>query len=296
MITPQLTELLCCPRCKTSLIQKIENNEGTSFECKTCSTIYPIKDGAPDFRITPNNKEQFKAWSGTQIKFEAFIIHYDIKQAKLDDILNNEIYKQIELQGKVLDVGGSQGFLRNHLSINSEYICIDPWPGSKKDALRLSENEGFLTLYPFLKEDYDFIIGLGEALPLSSGSFDWVHIRSVLDHVYDPLVVLIEANRVLVNDGQLLINLTLTDGPKVIISSQPNLFYRAYRKLKTEGTTSFIRKIFDYLHGEDTDHIHHPTSKEVISLVEDAGFKNINSKWISDTTGIEGDFLLTATK
>lgn len=292
----KFSNLFVCPVCKIELEQKGNDGEITCFECKACSSVFPVVDKTPDFRFTPAAKDHFETWQHTQVHFEKFIWHYDTKQAKLDDIANAEIYKNIELKGKVLDIGGSQGFLRKYVPVDSEYVCIDPWPDAKNSALKLSKNMEFSAIYPCLKEDYNFMVGFGEGIPFPTGYFDWVHIRSVLDHVFDPMVVIKEASRVINQNGRLLVNLTLTDGPNVRHSTLPNIFYRAYRKLKTEGIGSFARKVFDVIRGVDSDHMHHPSSLEIIKLVREGGFNNIDSKWISDVTGIQGDFLLIATK
>ena len=49
-----LIDILCCPTCKGELSLTITKEtdgdilEG-SFTCKTCTHVYPIKDGIPNF-------------------------------------------------------------------------------------------------------------------------------------------------------------------------------------------------------------------------------------------------------
>jgi uncharacterized protein YbaR (Trm112 family) len=49
-----LIDILCCPTCKGELSLTItKENDGEiiegSFTCKTCTHVYPIKDGIPNF-------------------------------------------------------------------------------------------------------------------------------------------------------------------------------------------------------------------------------------------------------
>jgi len=49
--------------------------------------------------------------------------------------------------------------------------------------------------YPCLDQHLNFIAACAEFLPLQSNSFDWVHMRSMLDHVQSPDLALMEAHR-----------------------------------------------------------------------------------------------------
>ena len=66
--------------------------------------------------------------------------------------------------------------------------------------------------YPCLIEPCNFLLAQAERLPFKNNSFDWVHMRSVLDHLEDPYVALKEAYRVLEPGGSLLIGLTVSGG------------------------------------------------------------------------------------
>ena len=55
---------------------------------------------------------------------------------------------------------------------------------------------------------------MAEFLPFKEKSFNWVHMRSMLDHVQVPDLALKEAKRVLKDDGSILIGLTVEGGKK----------------------------------------------------------------------------------
>ena len=66
--------------------------------------------------------------------------------------------------------------------------------------------------YPCLKEPLNFVAGVAERLPFQSKMFDYVHMRSVLDHLHDPYIAMKEAWRILKPEGKLLIGLSVTGG------------------------------------------------------------------------------------
>lgn len=58
-------------------------------------------------------------------------------------------------------------------------------------------------MYNCLNAPLNFIGATAEFQPFVSGAFDWVHMRSMLDHVQVVDLALIEANRVLKADGKI---------------------------------------------------------------------------------------------
>ena len=47
------------------------------------------------------------------------------------------------------------------------------------------------------KNKFNFIVAFAEFLPIKNSVFDFVHMRSMLDHVQVPDLVILEAHRVL---------------------------------------------------------------------------------------------------
>ena len=64
-----------------------------------------------------------------------------------------------------------------------------------------------------LEPPLNFIAATAEFQPFVEGSFDWVHMRSMLDHVQVSDLALLEAKRVLKPTGHVLIGLYV-DGVK----------------------------------------------------------------------------------
>lgn len=66
--------------------------------------------------------------------------------------------------------------------------------------------------YTRLRNAFSFLAAMAEFLPFKKKSFDFVHMRSTLDHVQIPNLALTEAHRVLVNNGALLAGISIEDG------------------------------------------------------------------------------------
>lgn len=288
---------LRCPYCKEEVSEERQGERLTGYACRACSAAFAVVLGYPDFRTNISAlKDAYNHWRKTQKIYERNVLRYDIEQAMVNDSANAEIYKRFPVSGKILDIGGGEGFLRKYLSAGDEYLCIDPWPSAVQHAFELSKDERFLKLYSFLPSPYAFLISYGERLPLAGEVFDWVHIRSVLDHTADPPAVLNESKRVLKVGGKLLINLTLSDGPAVTRSKNLSLSKRVCKRLRSDGIYGVLKKSFYALRGADIDHMDHPMSKDLMKMVEDAGFQIAEFLWLSGFTGFQGDSLLIAQK
>ena len=218
----EVVDILCCPLCNGPV-----EMVGEKFVCKDCGTEYcrrgvaqgSHKEYAFDFRIhrpdycTPAIVAK---WSDIQDEYKK----YHIKWSSLDDLTVylgeidsvKEIYiEEFSIRGKVLDVGGHQGRLRHFLKDKDVplYVSVDPY-------LEIFQNLEFqpnlLRAYPCLRKPCNFLLCNAENLPFNKNTFDWVHMRAVLDHFQDPYLALKEAYRVLKVDGTLLIGLTVCGG------------------------------------------------------------------------------------
>lgn len=95
-------------------------------------------------------------------------------------------------RGRVLDIGGGNGLVREYLPDGIEYVSIDPdvsWLDARWDRL--------VTAFPCLRQPLAFIRGQGEALPCADGSFDAALALFSLNHAASPAHVVAEAARVL---------------------------------------------------------------------------------------------------
>lgn len=138
-------------------------------------------------------------------------VQRDALQEYLDELDSvREIYTdEYHIAGRVLDVGGHQGRLRHYLGSDvSLYVSVDPCIdifsgiGSQPNLLRA---------YPCLSTPCNFIAAHAEHLPFKSGCFDWVHMRSVVDHFADPYLAFLEAYRCCKPGGKLLVGLSLME-------------------------------------------------------------------------------------
>lgn len=44
MISKELLEILCCPKCKADLVY---DQSARTLTCRKCGTVYPVKDDIP---------------------------------------------------------------------------------------------------------------------------------------------------------------------------------------------------------------------------------------------------------
>jgi ubiquinone/menaquinone biosynthesis C-methylase UbiE len=157
-------------------------------------------------------------WQNVQTDFVSSIkkeAQRDNLQVYLDEIESvREIYTQhFHLHGKVLDVGGHQGRLRHWLTNDvTEYVSIDPIPFNLHE---IEMQPNLLKAYPCLmgKQNYvcSFYKGYAERIPFRMGYFDWIHMRSVVDHLEDPLKAFQEAYRVCKPGGHMLVGLAIEE-------------------------------------------------------------------------------------
>lgn len=252
-------DILCCPLCKGTI-----NMIGEKFVCKDCGTEYPKysvivgkhKEYVSDFRIHRPDyciPDTVRKWIDTQEEYKK--VH--IKRKSIDDLTVyldeiesvEEIYKEeFSIKGKVLDVGGGQGRLRYFFRNKdiSLYISIDPY---LEVFQNLESQPNLLKAYPCLRKPCNFLSGYAENLPFAKNTFDWIHMRSVLDHFYDPCLALKEAYRVLKANGTLIIGLTISGGQSSLKTNNNHdnnsqfisIISKIKRKFKQEGLISLAR-------------------------------------------------------
>jgi ubiquinone/menaquinone biosynthesis C-methylase UbiE len=174
------------------------------------------------------------------------------------------VYRALPIEGRCLDIGGHQGRLREFLEAKQEYVSIDPFLDIF-DGLGSQTN--LLDVYPSLRSPVNFICAFAEHLPLKNGSFDTAHMRSCIDHFYNPEAALLEAYRVLRQGGQLIVGLYVEGGRNGI----PTLKERC-----KEG----IRGVLGLVTGRYKDHhIWHPTYAQLCGLIQGAGFLVETTYW-----------------
>jgi len=275
-------EHIACPLCKSELTWQSD-----ACSCHTCGQQFRRRaDGIWDFVIDhpPFMTHVLAEWQHGQDEYESW-------DAKLGDDLQQhlegiegvrEIYTtEFHLAGDVLDVGGHQGRLRHFLPTDAQYLGVDPYTESFE---RLASQPNLVKAYPCLAQPCAFLRAQAERLPLKAELFDYVHMRSVLDHFFDPLLALLEAHRVLRPGGGLLLGLYARGGASSIPdrSGAELLFARLRKKLRDEGWTrtgiAALRRVFGM--GDHDDHVWHPTYNDLLVLLERANFTVEKVHWV----------------
>jgi ubiquinone/menaquinone biosynthesis C-methylase UbiE len=278
-----LKDILCCPICKGNL--SFEGN----YTCSECYESYDIIELnlIEKSLLTLNTlvkypryclPETYIKWRDVQDNYEKFhkkmLLHddLDVYLSQIDSV--DEIYKkEFMLSGSVLDVGGHQGRLRYFMNNDvNRYVSIEPFAEVFNG---LNNQPNLLKAYPFISKPHDFIVGRAERLPFKSNTFDWVHMRSVVDHFLDPYIALKEACRVLKPGGSLLIGVAILE-KMAVIGQKGNLSSVVYALL------SRLKNVF---YGKaanvntDKDHLFHFTYHELLDLILKAKFVVTKEHW-----------------
>lgn len=228
----------------------------------------PFLHGLIDLRVYLKNSPGFDLWMNGQDEYEQILksggaIEENSIAGYRDEIeYDRVIYKHFGLFGNVLDVGGGVGTIREFLDPTVNYLSVDPYIYGFREI-----SEAKIEAYQCLKEDCNFIAGMSEFLPITSSSFDWVHMRSMLDHVQIPDLALIEARRVLKENGRLLVGMLVEGG-------------RSGRKTLLEIFTEFVKMVLSpFLKRFRDHHVWHPTYSGLVKLLDDNGFEVVRKFW-----------------
>jgi SAM-dependent methyltransferase len=223
-------------------------------------------DGVIDARVYLPHTPGFRGWSDGQSAYEMWSDKQtDEKQLRAE--LNGvaDVYSHIKMGGTVLDVGGHIGLVREFLPADTRFISVDPFI-SIQERIPVQ----YRNVYSCLSSPLNFIASCAEFLPFTAGTFDWVHMRSMLDHVQSPDLALLEAGRVLKQDGRLVIGLWIHGGR----TGRSHLRPRAIAKeaARTVLGAIGIRRYRDH-------HTFHPTLSNLLSMLGASGFKPIDLYW-----------------
>jgi ubiquinone/menaquinone biosynthesis C-methylase UbiE len=302
-LDPSVIDTLCCPLCKDDLHVLRD-----SFRCQACGLTYPAKtvrtgrdrsEKVFDFRIhrpeycVPASR---KIWQKAQTSYEEFhgsTIAVDSLQKYRDEIDSvKEIYtEEFHLAGRVLDVGGHQGRLRHYLAEDvTLYVAIDPYIGILE---KIDEQPNLVRAYPCLSEPYNFLAANSEYLPFKPKTFDWIHMRSVIDHFEDPFRAFVEAFRCCRTGGTLLIGLAIMERlheRQKLLAKQEKLsplrkVETKFRKDGLSGVAAAVmrtigaKKSLEPDDGLQGDHIFRLTHSELLDLLERTGWRITKEHW-----------------
>jgi ubiquinone/menaquinone biosynthesis C-methylase UbiE len=257
--SPWLEAILTDPVSKAPLIKKDNSycsQDGNVFN------VYYIKETVPDFRVHINQQEE--EWHKGQDAYESWMNKYLDNAEKNSQYYPDEkkrdepMYKRLALEGRVLDVGGNLGAIRQYMAQEQEYCSVDPFINVYKLA---AGRKKFFASYP-MHLPLNFVAGFAEFLPFKSCSFNTVNMRSCIDHFFSPEDSLLEAHRVLDSNGKLIIGMT------VKVKSVKNFL---------KETARCILNVFTDRYRDD--HIWHPSKDEIVELCCKCGFKAEDEIW-----------------
>ena len=247
-------------------VEKLLANPITKIAIKS-SDLKSFKN-IVDFTVFLFNTHGWNDWQHGQNEFEKWLKKGEYKKDieenyRIEKNNIHKVYTKLKIEGTVLDVGGSVGTLREFLHKKVQYMCIDPDP----DPMASVSKEK-LNVYQCLKKPLNFVRACAEFLPFKHESFDFVHMRSMLDHVQIPDLAIIEANRVLKKNGCLIIGIYLPQGKlnQFSIKSEMKELLRSF--LVFLGFKSF-----------KDHHIWHPTYISLCKLLNDNNFSITNEIW-----------------
>jgi ubiquinone/menaquinone biosynthesis C-methylase UbiE len=221
-----------------------------------------LLNGVIDARRYLPNTAGFSVWNEGQRFYESWSERtLEDYRAEIDGVA--PVYDHIRMSGRVLDVGGGAGTVRHFLPEGTEFVSVDPFIDYEKGIGPLKRSA-----YPCLGHHLNFIAACAEFLPFQAGSFGWVHMRSMLDHVQSPDLAVMEARRVLRPDGRLVIGLYV-DGGK---SGKRTLD----RQLKEIARTALVAVGFTRYRDH---HTFHPTFANLVKIITDNGFSIEDVYW-----------------
>ena len=225
-------------------------------------------NGIIDARVFLQNTYGFTDWKIGQDFYELTettgVGYNDRVEAYKKEInYDRPIYQHFKMEGDILDLGGLTGNVREFLSEDTRLVSADPFldgifqiPPARKEA------------YKCLSKPLNFIGALAEFIPFQEEVFDWVHMRSMLDHVQVPDLALKEVHRVLKPDGKLLVGLYVEGG-------------KSGRKPFIRFTKDVIRETLGLMgiNRFKDHHTWHPTYVNLLKLITDNGFEVQDSYW-----------------
>jgi len=165
--------------------------------------------------------------------------------------------------GRIIDIGGGVGTVREFLGDSVQFISVDPFIECLRNTPKAK-----IAAYSCMRKPLNFLSACAEFLPFVESCFDWVHMRSMIDHVQIPDLALTEAHRVLKGEGRLLIG-SYVDGGK---SGKITIKRRAKDCLKRALVGVGCKKLKD-------SHMFHPTYKALVKLINDNRFRVEDVYW-----------------
>jgi len=173
------------------------------------------------------------------------------------------------MKGNILDVGGSVGRYREwwEPEDNDVYVVHDPgvevYIRGPYETVRVCYKRAFNL--PMI-----FVEGFAEELPYEDGIFDICLMSAAMDHFVDPAKAFREARRCLKKGtGTIIIIQSCGDAEQ---SKKKSIVKRIIDNM--HNPKRFISKIYHHLFFAGK-HLHHFTHEQIVAMLENAGFKNV---------------------
>jgi SAM-dependent methyltransferase len=257
-----LSDRLVCPVSKRSLTL----NDGDGLLSAPCGFRYRQND----FRV---GLEFSKDWVAGQSEYESFerfwlnAVNHPEKLLALDRE-TFDVYDEIKMVGDVLDVGGAYGFVIKQAGLNPDrYVSLDP---IDMDWNRLNKYQHITGHYSACQTAIR-VRGFAEFLPFADGTFDFVHMRSCIDHFANPNLALMEAFRVLRPEGRLVVGISLEGSYR-----KDQVGLKGFVK-RMASTSPALRQMMDIV--KHDHHMFHPTRDSLSELIKRNGFKIEKEVW-----------------
>lgn len=230
------------------------------------SSFYSL-NGVLDARVFLKNTHGYSEWAEGQHEYETLIANDFASTEEYREEIERDrpVYSHFRLSGRILDCGGGVGTVREFLPEDIEFVSIDPWIQAPF-VVTTTRSEA----YTCLTKPLNFIAATAEFIPFVAESFDWVHMRSMLDHVQVPDLAILEAKRVLRSNGKLLVGLYVEGGKDGHIPVRQ----RIKEGIKLGLATLGIERWKDH-------HVWHPTYRSLCKLITDNGLLVEDTFWQS---------------
>lgn len=170
--------------------------------------------------------------SASQVKdsMSGILKKYSYESQRYSFIAN--FFKKV--RGKILDVGCCRGGLKKYINQDLDYYGIDILENNFQNYIHFDLNQ--------------------KGLPFKSKTFDAVSCTDVLEHLFDPLVMLREIKRVLKDDGIALVSLPNDKGLNQIfldffaeIKTYDDLIHDHHWRFSINTAREFSQKEFNII-------------------------------------------------
>lgn len=197
--TGDLPNWIVCPECHGTL-----QRDADAVSCARCGARYAQRDAWLDLGPVSAWGRADPTWGDRQQEMETAY-----RELAADPAHTRLAYQHdfgpfapllADWRGRVLDVGGGNGLVRQFLPRECEYLSVDPGTGWLDAAW-----DEVSDTFPCLREPLAFIRGVGEHLPLSDASMDGALSFWSLNHAADPGRVIRELCRVVTPGGRALV-------------------------------------------------------------------------------------------